>query len=1414
MEPIDEASIPEHYAGKMDAICRHCGSKNFQQEAVKKEFSACCQKGKVKLDPITVSKYIETLLNGQHVKSKNFLEHIRSFNSSLAFASTGANIASPPGFGPYCFRIHGQIYHRAGALHPDEGAPRKYAQLFILDDEVASRQRMTLPENAGCDPQLMTELTAYISSNNPFTRATKMLYEVELEAQEAARLQNLPKSVIYMTITKSHEDDPRRYNAARVNEVAMIFQSEDGEPPLERDLLIHLRRDPLNPAASGTQRVSVLDPLLEAMTYPLFYPFGNPGWSPDLKHVNSNRRITQMQYYGYRFAVRDIFNPFLSAGRLTQQYFVDAYVKTEANRLNYIKLNQSKLRTEKYKCLADYVNSDANVAGVNPGKAIILPSSFQGSPRNMQQNYQDAMAVVRKYGKPDLFITMTCNPNWKEIQDSLELNQGAEHRPDIVARVFNIKLKELLEDIKKRHVLGRQKAMVHVIEFQKRGLPHAHILIILSHEDKPSTIESIDKLVHAEIPDIEIQPRLYEMVRKHMVHGPCGLQNLSSPCMENNLCSKGFPKDFATETVANLGGYPRYKRRDNGRSAKVGTKTINNQWIVPYNAFLLLKYNCHINVEVCATVKSVKYLFKYVYKGHDCANVEIREQHLVVHDEIQSFVDTRYVSPPEAAWRLCGFRMHAQTHSVSRLQVHLPEEQNVVFRPDNINAAIERAADLDTTLTGWFKLNASDPMARTYLYFEIPEYYVFKDHNWTPRKRGTAVTSMSHDTNEDAEFDDNDDEDDEDDGNSVSVKKSQSVIGRMYTVNICETERYCLRLLLLHTKGATSFDHLKTVNGITHEKFKEAAMAMGLLDDEEVWHATLNDAAIAGMPYQLRQLFALICIFASPSNIQTIWEKHRESLMEDFVYSNQHQPDCDHCINLALQDIQETLVVHGKKCDDFGLPTPTMTPFYNARNNYNPLDEELKGLEMSCNLNTEQAAAFEAVCDATMDASPSPKCFFIDGPGGSGKTYLYKTLISTMLGEGKVVLPVASTGLAANLLPSGRTYHSQYKLPVPLVENSVSSMRSISADAQILKAADLLIWDESTMAPTHALKAVDRLLKEIMQNDIPFGGKVLLLGGDFRQTLPVVLHGSRSAIVETSVKFSTHWDKFKRLTLIDNVRSQDPEYSHWLLKLGNGDTLKTDSLPDDIVEIPEHMIAKSHISEEVFGSHLASCDEVMKVSNRAILCPKNEDAYKINEQVLKVVQGEETSYLSADTIEDEGGLDSVFYPTEFLNGLHPSGMPPHDLRLKVGAIIMLLRNLNTKRGLCNGTRLIAKTLQPNIIIAQVLTGSATGQIVFIPRIQLAPVNPEIPFILRRRQFPLNLAFAMTINKSQGQTLDKVGIYLPEPVFTHGQLYVAFSRVRRACDVTVQVLDGAQQGKLLPGSEKTFTKNVVYQEVLH
>jgi len=144
---------------------------------------------------------------------------------------------------------------------------------------------------------------------------------------------------------------------------------------------------------------------------------------------------------------------------------------------------------------------------------------------------------------------------------------------------------------------------------------------------------------------------------------------------------------------------------------------------------------------------------------------------------------------------------------------------------------------------------------------------------------------------------------------------------------------------------------------------------------------------------------------------------------------------------------------------------------------------------------------------------------------------------------------------------------------------------------------------------------------------------------------------------------------------------------------------------------------------------------------------------------------------------------------------------------------MLLRNLNTKRGLCNGTRLIITAFQPHLIIAEVLSGQAKGDIMFIPRIELAPSDADMPFILRRRQFPIRLAFAMTINKSQGQTLEKVGICLREPVFSHGQLYVAFSRVTAKHSVKVMILSSETQGKLKPKSQSVFTRNVVYKEIL-
>ena len=167
-------------------------------------------------------------------------------------------------------------------------------------------------------------------------------------------------------------------------------------------------------------------------------------------------------------------------------------------------------------------------------------------------------------------------------------------------------------------------------------------------------------------------------------------------------------------------------------------------------------------------------------------------------------------------------------------------------------------------------------------------------------------------------------------------------------------------------------------------------------------------------------------------------------------------------------------------------------------------------------------------------------------------------------------------------------------------------------------------------------------------------------------------------------------------------------------------------------------------------------------------------------------------------------------PLEYLHSLTPSGLPPHDLKLKIGCVIMLLRNLDTNSGLSNGTSLIVIRVDPNIIHCTILTGVNAGNHVLIPKLPLKATQQDLPIYLRRFQFPVRLAYAVTINKSQGQTYNKVGIYLHKPCFAHGQLYVALSRARAFNDVKVIVNETDQQGV---HRGQTFTLNVVEENLL-
>ena len=334
-----------------------------------------------------------------------------------------------------------------------------------------------------------------------------------------------------------------------------------------------------------------------------------------------------------------------------------------------------------------------------------------------------------------------------------------------------MKLKELLNDITVYNVLGRVVAKVHVIEFQKRGLPHCHLLIHFHPEDKLRNRDDIDRIISAEIPDVNENPRLHDIVASCIIHRPCGHLKADSVCMEEGACTKGYPKDFSEQTLEYVDGYPRYRRRDNGSTVKVLSVEVDNRWVVPYNPWLLQKHAAHINVEACMSIKSVKNLYKYVYKGHDCAQLEFREQ--LDHDDICTFVDARYVSAPEAVWRLFKFPMHHQSHTIVRLAVHLPGQQNVYSHEGEEQHALENASGHDTHLTAWFKLNKSDLNANGLLYTEIPTHYIFNTstRKWHRRKKGGA-----------------------------------KIVSHIYAISPSDQELHYLRILLLHVAGATSYD--------------------------------------------------------------------------------------------------------------------------------------------------------------------------------------------------------------------------------------------------------------------------------------------------------------------------------------------------------------------------------------------------------------------------------------------------------------------------------------------------------------------------------------------------------------------------------------------------------------------------------
>jgi len=403
-------------------------------------------------------------------------------------------------------------------------------------------------------------------------------------------------------------------------------------------------------------------------------------------------------------------------------------------------------------------------------------------------------------------------------------------------------------------------------------------------------------------------------------------------------------------------------------------------------------------------------------------------------------------------------------------------------------------------------------------------------------------------------------------------------------------------------------------------------------------------------------------------------------------------------------------------------------------------------------------------------------------------------------------LCVASSAIAALLLDGGRTAHSRFKIPIPVFETSFCNIARNTQLKELIKLTKVIIWDEAPMQHRYAIEALDRTLQDVLGQDRPFGGITVLFGGDFRQVLPVIPRGSWEAIVNASIRKSRIWGQMQVFRLTQNMHlDQSPEsvtFAQWLLEVGDGRGLS----PEKTISLPVAMVTPHNTLDSLIDLIYPNIAVQPKPDSffldRTILTTTNDCVDDINTHLLNRFPGGETTLLGFDTVA-EGG-DAHNYPIEYLNSMAIPGLPLAHLKLKKGCPLMLLRNMDQINGLCNGTRMVLIDIKSRVLQCRILGGKHAGNVVFIPRITLQPSNEDLPITLTRRQFPVRLAFSMTINKSQGQSLHHVGIDLRKPVFSHGQLYVALSRCTSKNRIKVLLSEG---------SNTTKVTNVVYPEAL-
>jgi hypothetical protein len=507
-----------------------------------------------------------------------------------------------------------------------------------------------------------------------------------------------------------------------------------------------------------------------------------------------------------------------------------------------------------------------------------------------------------------------------------------------------------------------------------------------------------------------------------MLYGECTERSM---CWRDGACSKNFPKEFREETTIEQDGYPKYRRRDNGKVIEKGGFVYDNRHVVPHTPGLSRRYNCHINIEITTGMKAVKFTYKYIYKGEDRALVRIGDHYVLeAVDEVEKFRESRYICAQQSVWRLLAYEMHEHYPSITRLAYHLPADNLVIFDPsDGIQDVLD---DLDSgysMLTAFFQSCENNPAVTEDLpYADAPSiltYYKSGDKKgWQIRQRGMSL-------------------------------------GRLYFARPNQGERYYLRMLLHIVKTPKSYEHFADVRERTALADVPGGMCRsGAIGGRWRMASMMSEAAGCQTGPQYRQLFATIICNHPEANAAELFESHIVPLSDDVRRTlprthPQLDPSSDDIRDFCLLELAKAIrrIDPGRGLADFGLPLPSegaeqrLQPGNNLIGKDRGYDAQRMRDVVDCELNESQRDVIERILESV---SGEPKVFFLPGAGGTGETFVEDYLLTKVRLDGKIALAVVSSGIAALLLQGGRTQHGRSKIPLKVnAETTLSNSKAV-----------------------------------------------------------------------------------------------------------------------------------------------------------------------------------------------------------------------------------------------------------------------------------------------------------------------------------------------------------------------------------